>query len=109
MVYNARSYHGPMSMEMKHHALRRQGYEMWFALTHTDWPWPDGLRDMEPLGMSGWEIRRRLKAWAKERGLDIKIHRDTGYHEDLHGSRVYEVWQRVSSNAGITGRKERSE
>ena len=94
------SYNGPIAADVESHALRVQGYYLYVALTYTEWPWGDGLDELlpDPLTLSGWEIRRRLKRWANERGHDIKIRRATEYHEDLHGNRVYEIWMRRPSN-----------
>jgi len=90
------SYNGPITAELESHALIVQGYELYVALTYTEWPWGEGLDEIlgNPLTLSGWEIRRRLKKWASEKNYDIKIRRATEYHEDLHGSRVYEIWMK---------------
>jgi hypothetical protein len=69
--------------------LRDSGYYCSFSCTY-DGGAPD---DFKWTGKeSGWEMRRKLKKWASEKGVsDFKIVRNTSWVRDLHGI-VYELW-----------------
>lgn len=78
---------------------RREGYDIMFACTHGEpcGPIPKaiGYTGLE----GGWEMRRKLRAWCKAKGIsDYRILRNTGYVRDLHGD-VYELWCKRSDPA----------
>lgn len=86
------SYDGSLKWDRIESDLRRRGYALSFACTY-------GERQPAELGYTGretgWEMRRKLKAYCKHAGItDYEIIRNGGYHADLHGNAVYELWVR---------------
>lgn len=83
-------YDGSHSWAVIENQLQRDGYSLSFACTY-------GQRQPEDFSFTGretgWEMRRLLKAWCKANGVTAyTIVRNTSYHADLHGPRVYELW-----------------
>jgi hypothetical protein len=69
---------------------RPKGYAFLFACTYGGGMPPE---ISIPRFIDGWEIRARLKEWAKSKGIkEYKIHRATDYVKDLHGPAVYEFF-----------------
>lgn len=76
--------------------LRNEGYECeWSCMLGAG---SDGAKQQWPLDFewvgreSGWEMRRKIKEWAKRHDFkDYKVVRNTKYCRDLHGV-VYELW-----------------
>lgn len=70
----------------------RDGYQPHFECTYGG-----GIPDDLDIGavLTGWEMRRRLKAWCERHAIsDYIILRATDYVKDLHGPAVYELWVR---------------
>ncbi|MFZ3481886.1 hypothetical protein [Sphingomonas sp. 3-13AW] len=46
---------------------------------------------------SGWEMRRLITDWCTRNAVtEYRILRNTSYHRDLHGPRVYELWTKTN-------------
>lgn len=87
-----RHFDGSQRWDVIERQLQAAGYALNFACTY-------GVRQPDDFDFdgkeSGWEMRRKLKAWCKSHGIsDFQIVRNTSYHADLHGRRVYELWTR---------------
>ena len=62
------------------------------------------------LGIDGWAWRRAVRKWiiahpAEWIGKEYRVIRGTGYHRDLHGDAVYEIWAKtvVEMPEGLAG------
>lgn len=80
----------PIGNHKERRRMAADGYQPQFECTYGG-AIPSDL-DL-PAGLTGWEIRRRLKAWCERHAIvDYIIFRATDYVKDLHGSAVYELW-----------------
>jgi hypothetical protein len=90
-----RYYDGSVKWATAELSLSREGYGFNFACTYDTYiPSDFAFTGKE----SGWEIRRKMKAWCEKNGVtDYRVVRNTSYLRDLHGSRVYELWTRLAT------------
>jgi len=90
-------YDGSERWDQVESLLRRDGYSMSFACTYGQNQPSDILLTGHE---TGWEMRRKLKAWCKANGVTAyQIVRNTSYHADLHGPCVYELWTQQELSA----------
>lgn len=90
-----RHYDGSRKWDRIERSLRNQGYSYVFALTQGGNYPPDFLWTGKE---TGWELRRLIKDYCEKNGItEYLIIRNESYLRDLHGRRVYELWEKPNA------------